>query len=156
MKRRVFDWLRHADKEEGNILIVVSGMKGTGKTYGVLDYVKREYGGYLYIDAAHNQEFIESFGCSEGKSLKAVIAGFYNIDEGYLQNIPVIIDEPTGIISLDSLLDRFEYDLKLFILSSDKRCTELLAGDKVDPGLPIGSVEIGPLNFGEFLVAIDK
>ena len=156
MKRKVFDWLKRVDKEEGNILIIVSGMMGTGKTYGVLEYVKKEYSGYLYIDAAHNRDFSEYFASSEGKSLKAVIAGFFNIDEEYLQNIPVIIDEPAGIIAPRFLINRFEYDFKLFILTSDILSINHLVKGNDDSGLAAGLVEIAPLNFGEFLVAIDK
>ena len=58
MNRKTKDIIRNVDKEGGNRLIIVWGMKCVGKTYAVLDYVKSEYEEYLYIDAAHDQSFI--------------------------------------------------------------------------------------------------
>ena len=58
MRRKVQSALEKADKQENKRSFVIYGMKYTGKTYAVLDYVKQNYDEYLYIDAKHNESFL--------------------------------------------------------------------------------------------------
>ena len=174
MRRKVQSALEKADKQENKRSFVIYGMKYTGKTYTVLDYVKQNYEEYLYIDAKHNESFLfyleSKIGETPSKSgvkpdnkteienaynvnVIDFFAEYFNIDPEYLVNIPIILDEPQLSMMESGVFDGYNGVLKLFIIteaeSSAKRiATAINAEDTVFHMLP--------MDFGEFLIANDR
>lgn len=161
MERKVTKILENADKNENIRTFIIYGMSGVGKTGTVLDYVKKNYEEYLYIDCSRNSDFYMFFENREKKEddtyidiLTAAVSEFYGIDPGYLANIPVILDEPDGSLIDNGLFGGHTEFLKLFIITYDKaklssilRCME---------GHKVTVVRMLPMDFGEFLKNTDK
>lgn len=152
MNRKIKDIIRRADKEEGNRLIMVWGMKCVGKTYAVLDYVKSEYEEYLYIDAANDQNFLEYAKTNAGCRINELLSGFFKIEEEYLVNIPIILDELCTETIDNISFDRYNVNLKLFVIFSDKMRVDQLEGKIAKNSI----IHIKPMNFGDFLAALGK
>ena len=152
MNRKISNQLKKADKEDGKRLIIVTGMKCVGKTYAVLDYVKSEYEEYLYIDAAHDENFKEYIKKNAGCGIKELLSGFFTIEEEYLVNIPIILDEPDVNLLEGKVFEDYDGRLKLFIISSDRDIAETLFNRVSITQV----VHLAPMNFGDFLVATGK
>ncbi len=167
MNRKVQGVIKKYDNEQGKRLIVLWGMKGTGKTYSVLEHVKKTYEEYLYIDAYEDLRFRKTCMKSRESGLEELMTGFFGIDEEYLVNIPIIIDEP-DIEMVKTLFSSYSKRLKLFVITSDKCIAETilgLTGDDVGKCLSNGPETDGsfyafihmiPMNFGDFLIAMGK
>ncbi|MBO4781442.1 MAG: hypothetical protein J5522_03510, partial [Lachnospiraceae bacterium] len=174
MRRKVQSALEKADKQENKRSFVIYGMKYTGKTYAVLDYVKQNYDEYLYIDAKHNESFLFYLESKIGETLSKsgikqdnkteienaysinavnLFSEYFNIDPEYLVNIPIILDElPLSIIEA-GVFDGYNGLLKLFIIteaesSARKIATIVNAEEAV--------FQMLPMDFGEFLIANDR
>ena len=174
MKRRIISRLEKADKQENKRSFVIYGMKYTGKTYTVLDYVKQNYEEYLYIDADHNDSFLFYLESKIGETLSKsgikpdnkteienaysinavnLFSEYFNIDPEYLVNIPIILDElPLSIIEA-GVFDGYNGLLKLFIITeaesnARKIATIVNAEEAV--------FQMLPMDFGEFLIANDR
>lgn len=161
MNRKTKDIIRKVDKEDGNRLIIVWGMKCVGKTYAVLDYVKSEYEEYLYIDAAHDQSFIEYAKIYAGCGINELLSGFFKIEEEYLVNIPIILDELSMEMIENISFEGYNGSLKLFVIFSDKNRADRLYSKITDDEASKTEnqeniIHITPMNFGDFLVALGK
>ena len=161
MNRKTKDIIRKVDKEDGNRLIIVWGMKCVGKTYAVLDYVKSEYEEYLYIDAAHDHSFIEYAKTNAGCGINELLSGFFKIEEEYLVNIPIILDELSMEMIENISFGGYNGSLKLFVIFSDKNRADRLyskitANETSKTDEQENIIHITPMNFGDFLVAIGK
>ena len=157
MKRRILNILKKADKQENRRSIIIYGMKGTGKTYSVLDYVKANCEEYLYIDAVHDDAFniaLEKID-NEDKISSATdfFSTFFSLDPEYLINIPVILDEPPLNILEKGMFDGYNGVLKLYIVTSTKEKAEIFAKTLDAEDSTFGMY---PMDFGEFLTALDK
>ena len=167
MNRKVQGVIKKYDNEQGKRLIVLWGMKGTGKTYSVLEHVKKTYEEYLYIDAHGDLRFRKACTKSRESGLEELMTGFFGIDEEYLVNIPIIIDEPE-IEMVKTLFSSYSKRLKLFVITSDKCIAETilgLTGEDAGKCLSKGPETDGsfyafihmiPMNFGDFLIAMGK
>ena len=180
MNRKITTQLKKSDKEDGKRLIIITGMKCVGKTYAVLDYVKSEYEEYLYIDAVHDENFKEYIKENAGCGIKELLSGFFKIEEEYLVNIPIILDEPDKSFLEGDAFKDYDGRLKLFVITSDKDNAEALFSRLTigyidvsnnckeiseslqnyaktsDLGSNIQVVRLSPMNFGDFLVATGK
>lgn len=161
MERKVTKIIENADKNEANRTFLIYGMSGVGKTGTVLDYVKKNHEEYLYIDASRNSDFCRFFENREKKedalypdNLTVIVSEFYGIDPGYLANIPVILDEPDGSMIDNGLLKGLTEFLKVFIITYDK--SKLLRILKFLEGRKVATVNVRPMDFGEFLKNTDK
>ena len=167
MNRKVQGVIKKYDNEQGKRLIVLWGMKGTGKTYSVLEHVKKTYEEYLYIDAYGDLRFRKACTKSTESCSEELMTGFFGIDEEYLVNIPIIIDEPE-IEMVKTLFSSYSKRLKLFVITSDKCIAETilgLTGEDAGKCLSNGPETDGsfyafihmiPMNFGDFLIAMGK
>ena len=157
MKRRILDLLEKSDKQENRRSFIIYGMKGTGKTYSVLEYVKKNYEEYLYIDAVHDEAFnIALSEYAEGNNnVSAVefLSAFFRLDPEYLVNIPVILDEPPLCMLENGMFDGYNGILKLYIITVSNE--KALNFGKVT-GAEKSTFRMYPMDFGEFLTSLDK
>ena len=149
MKRKITEKIQHADRDLNIRTFIIWGMKCTGKTYSVLDYIKGNYEEYLYIDCG--SEIYSELKSING-NLTEKISSYFRIDSEYLVNIPLIIDEPDISGTSAGLFDGYDGRLKLFIIVSDKKDAEEVALKISDSKL----FRMTPMDFGEFLTAQDK
>lgn len=71
------------------------GTKGTGKTYLAIDFASSYFPQYLYVNFELNvaaRTFFEKH-LSEGKTVSEVLSLYFQIDERYLSEVVVILDE---------------------------------------------------------------
>ena len=157
MKRRILNLLEKADKQENRRSIIIYGMKGTGKTYSVLDYVKANYEEYLYIDAVHDDAFNMALNGylddNNDVSVVEFLSTFFRLDSEYLVNIPIILDEPPACMLEKGMFDGYNSILKLYIITVSgikaERFTKVLKAEE-------STFRMYPMDFGEFLTALDK
>lgn len=157
MKRRILNLLEKADKQENRRSIIIYGMKGTGKTYSVLDYVKANYEEYLYIDAVHDDAFNMALNGylddNNDVSVVEFLSTFFKLDPEYLVNIPIILDEPPLCMLEKCMFDGYNSILKLYIITVSgikaERFTKVLKAEE-------STFRMYPMDFGEFLTALDK
>ncbi|MBR4776344.1 MAG: ATP-binding protein [Lachnospiraceae bacterium] len=157
MKRRIQNILQKADKQENRRSIIIYGMKGTGKTYSVLDHVKANYEEYLYIDAVHddafNMEFNKYYSDKADDPVTYFFSSFFKLDPEYLVNIPIILDEPPVMMLERHIFDNYNGELKLYIITASKEkayeFAKVLDAEE-------STFRMYPMDFGEFLTALDK
>ena len=157
MKRRILNILQKADKQENRRSIIIYGMKGTGKTYSVLDHVKANYEEYLYIDAVHddafNMEFNKYYSDKADDAVTYFFSSFFKLDPEYLVNIPIILDEPPVMMLERHIFDNYNGELKLYIITASK---EKAYGFAKVLDAEESIFRMYPMDFGEFLTALDK
>ena len=176
MKRRILNQLEKADKQENKRSFIIYGMKSTGKTYSVLDYVKENYEEYLYVDVKHDEAFINALTAylgidpeteliesktgafshpehSEGSDISLqFFSEFFKIDTEYLVNIPIILDNIPVWMPEYGVFDGYTGALKLFIITD----TESHARWYEEAlGVNDSTYHMLPMDFGEFLTATD-
>ena len=159
MKRRIISRLEKTDKQENKRSFVIYGMKYTGKTYTVLDYVKQNYEEYLYIDADHNDSFLFYLESKLGEKTDdtfdaiAFFSEYFNIDPEYLVNIPIILDEPPLSMIDAGMFDGYNGALKLFIITeAESSAQRIAAAVNAEDAV----FHMLPMDFGEFLIAADR
>ena len=153
MKRRTALDIKEKDLKENKRFFLVSGMEGVGKTTLVLDYIRENYEKYLYIDGTEAGAFMSFYEKCDEINVKDVLSDYFQIDTDYLINIPVIIDEPCEKMS-QGLFKGYNGFIKLFVITPDEESAETISKD-IDKEL-IFRMRLKPLDFGEFLTAIDK
>ena len=83
-------------KESGTkVPFLLLGTKGTGKTYLAMEFAASYFPQYLYVNFELNAEaksFFEN-GIEGGASVSEVIAAYFQLDERYLAELIVILDE---------------------------------------------------------------
>ena len=151
MKRRILTQLEKADKQENKRCFIIYGMKSTGKTYSVLDYVKKNYEEYLYVDVKHDEAFTLALAKNSDNSLQ-FFSDFFKIDPEYLVNIPVILDNTPDHMPGCGLFDGYTGAIKLFIITDTKENAR-----RYEEALSVSdsTYHMLPMDFGEFLTATD-
>ena len=151
MKRRILTQLEKADKQENKRSFIIYGMKSTGKTYSVLDYVKENYEEYLYVDVKHDEAFNLALAKNSDNALQ-FFSDFFKIDSEYLVNIPVILDNTPDYMPGCGLFDGYTGAIKLFIITDTKENAR-----RYEEALSVTNsiYHMLPMDFGEFLTATD-
>lgn len=88
---KLIDW-----KESGTTVpFLLVGTKGTGKTYLAMEFAEAYYPQYLYVNFELNAEAEHFFEdkIREGATVAETIAAFFQLDERYLSELVVILDE---------------------------------------------------------------
>ena len=151
MKRRILTQLEKADKQENKRSFIIYGMKSTGKTYSVLDYVKENYEEYLYVDVKHDEAFNLALAKNSDNALQ-FFSDFFKIDPEYLVNIPVILDNTPDYMPGCGLFDGYTGAIKLFIITDTKENAR-----RYEEALSVTDsiYHMLSMDFGEFLTATD-
>jgi len=95
MKRNAVNQLMEWKESGTSVPFLLVGTKGVGKTYLAMEFATAYYPQYLYVNFELNREanrfFEESL--TVGASLSETVAAFFRMDEMYLSELIVILDE---------------------------------------------------------------
>ena len=95
MKRSAINELVKWKENGTSVPFLLVGTKGTGKTYLAIEFSLAYYPQYLYVNfelnRAANSFFVENI--SAGLSLSETLAAYFQIEERYLAELVVILDE---------------------------------------------------------------
>ena len=95
MKRNAVSKLIEWKENGTSVPFLLVGTKGTGKTFLAMEFANAYYPQYLYVNfelnLAANGYFEERI--SLGDTLAEIIASYFQIDELYLSELVVILDE---------------------------------------------------------------
>lgn len=104
MKRKITDKLISIKKENTGFRVILSGIKGTGKTYTALSFAKSSFAGYIYVDFERDMNIrsLISVTCREKlinheNDIYNVIREYYDISEEISSNVLFIYDEYTSL-----------------------------------------------------------
>lgn len=149
--QKLITWKDNGDSRP----VLLSGVKGAGKTYLALEFAKSFYEGHLYINFENNATIrnylIEKSAKQDlGYDFVELLCQYYQIPEELIGNILIILDE---IHSSNELTDlfleymKFEKAIPLIVISS------AAIADEVDQNI-FCNVTLFPMGFDEFLVAL--
>lgn len=142
MERIEYKALEKADKEEGKRLFWIDGCSNVGKSFLVLEYVRKNYDNYFYIDYRSNTDFQKTV------IDIASLAEYFSISEIDLFSVPVIIDNITDTKLLHSLLADAYKCPKVFFTNNSSIKYQELPSDNL-----ISIIHLFPFTFKEFLWA---
>lgn len=135
-------------KEEGSQkVLLLCGIKGTGKTYLAIDFAKNNYSQYLYLNFELNQHAREFFGKGilAGKTIRELLAEFFQLDTEYLSELLLIVDEVSFCPSFYMALEHYK-DSPVLAISG------ILPGNEMKEYFTV--IKVYPLGFDEFLSAV--
>ncbi|MDD6034978.1 MAG: AAA family ATPase [Lachnospiraceae bacterium] len=95
MKRNAINELVQWREQKTPVPFLLTGTKGTGKTYLAIEFALAYYPQYLYVNFELNS-IAERFFCEKilsGVSVSAAIADFFQMDEEILTELVIIFDE---------------------------------------------------------------
>jgi len=155
MERKFYQKLLKWKKSSLRKPLILRGSRQIGKTYILTEFAKREYDDYIYINFDEEPKFSSFFdeNLDPDRIIKELNIYFKKIIKPSLTLI--IFDEiqecPKALASLKYFCEkRNEYHLAT---------AGSLLGVKLTNGFPVGKVnflDLGPLNFFEFLHAIGE
>jgi predicted AAA+ superfamily ATPase len=155
MERRFYKKLLKWKKSILRKPLILRGARQVGKTYILTDFAKREYNDYVYINFDENPEFASFFdkNLNPDRIIKDLNIHFKKTIQPH--STLIVLDEiqecPKALASLKYFCEkRNEYHLA---------AAGSLLGVKLTKRFPVGKVnflDLGPLNFFEFLHVIGK
>ena len=155
MERRFYKKLLKWKKSTLRKPLILRGARQVGKTYILTDFAKREYEDYVYINFDENPEFASFFdkNLDPNRIIKDLNIHFKKTIQPH--STLIVLDEiqecPKALASLKYFCEkRNEYHLA---------AAGSLLGVKLTKRFPVGKVnflDLGPLNFFEFLHVIGK
>lgn len=151
MKRNaVKEMIAWKEKGEKTPFLLV-GAKGVGKTYLAIEFASSYYPQYLYVNFELNssaREFFTSHLLEQGKSLSETIALFFQMEEYYLSDLAIILDEISFCPAIyENIAKNTELSIIAITGSQPNKETHLL-----DDSLFV--LRLFPLGFDEFLSAL--
>lgn len=140
-------------KESGTTVpFLLVGTKGTGKTYLAMEFAAAYYPQYLYVNFELNAGavsfFKESF--EKGQDISETIAAYFQMDERYLSELVVILDEISFCPTIRKMLNT-EMPIPLLLISG------VLPAEEIDSDIILKNFclcRLFPLGFDEFLSAV--
>lgn len=140
---KLIDW-----KESGTkVPFLLLGTKGTGKTYLAMDFASSYFPQYLYVNFELNEGaklFFEKR-IEEGALISEVIAAYFQMDERYLEEVIVILDEASFCPLLWKTLEE-TVTVPLIVISG-------ILSESVDL-MRFYVCRLYPMGFDEFLSAV--
>ena len=148
MKRNIINDLIRWKTEDNNKPILLTGLKGVGKTYLAYDFAKAFFEFISYINLEHDRVFIKLTDCKNPALFRERLVDWLHLDTSLPASSRILIldeigdcDKALDMISSCDLSDLFKY----IILISSK---QLLHKPENITELPVH-----PLGFDEFLIA---
>lgn len=149
MKRNIIEDLIRWKTEDNNTPILLTGLKGVGKTYLAYDFAKAFFEFISYINLEHDKEFIKLIDCKNPALFRDSLVAYLHLDTSLPASSRILILDEIGncdnvldMISSCDISDLFRY----IILISSKQLPH-----KPDA---IRELPVYPLGFDEFLIAI--
>ena len=160
MKRKIYNQLIEWKNNKNHKPLIIFGARQVGKTYIIKEFCKNEFNNYVSFNLFENIEIIELF------------KNNWNAEEKYIA-LKAIIGDKIDIESKDAIIFFDEIQESEELISSLKFfnekhsnvniiCAGSLLGVKLKRShfsFPVGKVEMlnmYPLDFEEFLIALDK
>lgn len=138
-------------KENGTkVPFLLVGTKGTGKTYLAIEFALAYYPQYLYVNFELNMVAKEFF-CENilsGKSVSSIIADYFQLDEVFLSDLVVILDEVSFCPVLFESLSKDTTGINGSIIA----ISGVLPEDETKQKFHV--CRLFPLGFDEFLSAV--
>ncbi|MBB2182967.1 ATP-binding protein [Lachnospiraceae bacterium MD1] len=151
MKRKLIDELIQWKNSNNSGPILLTGVKGVGKTYLAYDFAKAFFKDILYINFEHNQEAIRMFEAWNPDNLSELCLSYVKIDpEISSQERILILDEVSFVGSASLSITNhpmFQSIFPYIILISSKPLSD-------NRSINIRKLTVYPLEFDEFLRAI--
>lgn len=147
MKRNAINGLIKWKAEEYSAPFLLTGTKGTGKTYLAIEFATDYFPQYLYVNFELNRAARHFFNDSilNGKTVVHAVAQYFQMDEEYLNNLAVIFDE-------------ISYCPTLFKAISGSKQLPIIAISGISPtsdtAINFVHCKLFPLCFDEFLSAV--
>jgi len=148
LKRNIIDLLIKWKTEDNTKPILISGLKGVGKTYLAYDFAKAFFECIYYINLEHESDYIKLFEEKNPALFKEALAARLQLDKNTPVEARILILDEIGccsnaleIIKTCDISDIFRY----IILISSKPVKQLPDNIK--------ELKLYPLGFDEFLVA---
>lgn len=149
--QRLITWKQNADTRP----VLLTGVKGVGKTYLALEFAKAFYEGHLYINFENNATIRNyliqrSMKNEQDYDFIELLSQFYQIPEELIGNLLIILDEIYVSSELTHLLTEYlkrDITVPLVIISSTMTFNEVKEGS-------FYHVPLYPMAFDEFLVAL--
>ncbi len=110
MKRNALNELIRWKEQNCPVPFLLTGAKGTGKTYLAIEFALAYYPQYLYVNFELNAA-AEHFFCEKilsGCSVSETIAQYFGLDESFLPEIVVILDEVSFCPPLFKALEHYK------------------------------------------------
>jgi len=147
MKRNAVNELIEWKENGTTVPFLLVGTKGTGKTYLAMEFATAYYPQYLYVNFELNktakQFFFEKL--SSGDSVSEAVAAYFQLDEKYLAELVVILDEISFCPILWEALKQ-KYIMPIIAVSGQLPNEETIHYMNV--------CRLFPLGFDEFLSAV--
>lgn len=95
MKRNMVEKMIQWKEEGSNIPLLLVGTKGTGKTYLAIEFARAYYPQYLYVNFELNKAAAHFFNTKllAGATVSEAVAAYFQLEEAYLPELLVILDE---------------------------------------------------------------
>ena len=152
MKRNMIHTLQNWMELPERKPFYITGIKGVGKTYLACEFAKSFFESYLYISFEHNKVLASKFESLTEEEILPALAGYFELPEEMLWNIPFVFDEINNCPGFfGKLLNIIKNNRQLYwILISSY---DNLSGE-VKVNLDVHTLY--PMQFDEFLTAIGK
>lgn len=146
MKRKLINKLLEWNKFDEKNTILITGGKGVGKTFLVLDYAKTFYNYYIYINYELNVNSLEK---TESKSISVNFILDYISQLDSLEPVLLVLDEVSFFGEFINIVNGLKNtkQIKIIVVSSIKI-------PKIEE--EFATLTLYPLDFEEFLLAVNK
>lgn len=152
MNRKVFENIIDWDKENNKKILVLHGAPCTGKTYLALEFAKKFYNSYLYLNPQNDyklREALVELSSQEQPDFHDFLQLFYQIPSEWLNEFLIILDDYDYYGAIASLIEKLSIEtlgFRLIIISTTSPTKRIADNSKV--------IYVTPLQFDEYLNAI--
>lgn len=153
MKRKISEKLNRIKEKSTGLNVIMSGVRGVGKTYSVLDFARSAYPGYIYINFENDlraREYIkeQASSISRDNDIIAALCELYDISASVSRSILFIFDEYTCLKEAKQMLFDLPYpdQYNIIAISSFK--------NEISPIKGFTQLTLYPLDFDEFMTAV--
>lgn len=148
MKRNIIDELIKWKTEDNGKVILLTGLKGVGKTYLAYDFAKSFFDSISYINLEHERDFLNLFNCISPSLLKERLINYLRLNENVPHNLRILIlDEISDCTNaVEKLLACNVSDIFRYIILISSKPVVIKSEN-------IRQLAVYPLSFDEFLIA---
>ncbi len=151
MKRNAVNELKNWIEDSKRTAALITGMKGTGKTFLALDFAKSFFKEYIYINFETNPDIRKFFKeKAVDKSLLELLSEFYGIDVIVAEKLLFILDEISACKEAEELFYAYvSKDINSYLLAVNSFCPEGFNRNYKS----LKRIKLYPIAFDEFLTA---
>lgn len=157
LKRKIEAKLLQWKNDKNKMPLIIKGCRQCGKTSSVLEFAKKYYKKYVYINFLEKPEYKSLFeGSLETKDIISKMSSLYSFDTN-VENEPVLIilDEIQNCGNARTSLKFFKLEGRYDVIATGSLLGVKNVGDEI-ASIPVGyeeTIEMMPLDFEEYLWA---